>query len=94
MGRNGGIHHDRSDRCLYRARRTRSNIRIPSSYVRFQSPTAEPTDIEVSKTYKAPEPSLVKLVGKRTSASAGTGSGFKVNWNPRRGETNRVGDSE
>jgi len=53
----------------------------------------KPRNREGSRTYIGSEPSLVKLVGKRTSTNAATGSGSKVNQNPTHGETNHVGDS-
>ena len=70
VGSNQIVHHGRSNRCLYRARRMRSNSRIPYSYLRSQSFTANPTNVNRSRTHIASEPSPVKLVGKRTSSAA------------------------
>ena len=70
LGSNHVVHHGRSNRRLYRARRMRSNSRIPCSYLRSQSFTADPTNVNRSRTHIASEPSPVKLVGKRTSGAA------------------------
>ena len=72
-----GVQHDRQNCYLCRAKRTRLNSRIPCPYLHAQSPTANPTGIEGSRTYITPEPSPVKLVGKRTSTVAAAGSGSK-----------------
>ena len=78
--------------CMVRDVRARIiAFRVPMSAFSVQQ--QNPRTIKGSKTYIGSEPSLVKLVGKRTSTNAVTGSGSKVNVNPRRGETKRVGDS-
>jgi len=92
LGNNESVHHEWKNRVPYRVRRTRSNSPIPFVFVRFQSRTAKPTNIEGPKTYIVSETSLVTLVGKCTSTAA-TVSGSKGNHNPRRGETNRVAHS-
>jgi len=92
LGHNESVHNEWTNRVLYRVRHARSNSPIPCSFIRFQSRTVNPTNIEGPKTYIVSETSLVKLVGKCTSTAA-TVSGSKGNHNPRRGETNRVAHS-